>query len=372
MALIVPATSVYVLGANVEPPLKQMKSMPTGGVIVCNDGLELVLKSHDRTPACVKPDTKVILIARGWGIDVITRQDLSHAKDAMEDAMEENAIEDAKDAMNASKAVGTVKANATAGMAEDGPVEVARTGNMMAKEASSLDLTEEEARLLASTTAISVAYDPGWAPIEFVDGSGSVQGITKGYIAEFEALTGADFVPAELDSWTDALDAIRDGRADVMFMVGMTEKRSEYMDFTEPHTTLSWDMITSDEMPVAAEEIATLKVGTIADYEIEEWLDENGIAYTSFEDHATALGALGDGSIDVFIEVYVVAAAHAAENAEVGPIYDAGPVGHDIMLSVGFPKDQTVLNSILAKALDAIPEEQRTQMLDAVTPAVPT
>ncbi len=43
MALIVPATSVYVLGANVEPPLKQMKSMPTGGVIVCNDGLELDL-----------------------------------------------------------------------------------------------------------------------------------------------------------------------------------------------------------------------------------------------------------------------------------------------------------------------------------------
>jgi len=34
--------------------------------IKCNAGLQLIMKSSDQSPACVKPDTASVLLQRGW------------------------------------------------------------------------------------------------------------------------------------------------------------------------------------------------------------------------------------------------------------------------------------------------------------------
>jgi len=47
-------------------PYKQWKSGLTLDKIQCNDDLELILKSNDGSPACVKSDSKIKLIERGW------------------------------------------------------------------------------------------------------------------------------------------------------------------------------------------------------------------------------------------------------------------------------------------------------------------
>jgi hypothetical protein len=52
----------------VESPLKQFKSGIAAMNVVCADGLTLVIKAEDGSPACVKPTTANILIERGWGI----------------------------------------------------------------------------------------------------------------------------------------------------------------------------------------------------------------------------------------------------------------------------------------------------------------
>lgn len=48
-------------------PLKQLKSGIPLEKIQCKEGLELVFKSNDSYPVCVKPETKEKLIQRGWG-----------------------------------------------------------------------------------------------------------------------------------------------------------------------------------------------------------------------------------------------------------------------------------------------------------------
>lgn len=47
-------------------PLKQFKSGIPITEIQCREGLAIILKSSDGLPACVKPETKKILIERGW------------------------------------------------------------------------------------------------------------------------------------------------------------------------------------------------------------------------------------------------------------------------------------------------------------------
>lgn len=52
--------------ANHLSPLKQFKSGITLDKIQCNDDLKLILKSNDNSPTCVKSDSKIKLIERGW------------------------------------------------------------------------------------------------------------------------------------------------------------------------------------------------------------------------------------------------------------------------------------------------------------------
>ena len=50
-----------------KSPLKQIKAGVSINKIQCNDNLQLILKTRDNSPACVKPETAPKLIERGWG-----------------------------------------------------------------------------------------------------------------------------------------------------------------------------------------------------------------------------------------------------------------------------------------------------------------
>ena len=49
-------------------PLKQFKSGIALKDIKCKDNFRLIIKSKDRSPACVKPENAAKLMARGWAI----------------------------------------------------------------------------------------------------------------------------------------------------------------------------------------------------------------------------------------------------------------------------------------------------------------
>ena len=51
----------------ITSPLKQFKSGIQAQAVQCKTGDELILKSQDGSPACVKPMTAKILIDRDWG-----------------------------------------------------------------------------------------------------------------------------------------------------------------------------------------------------------------------------------------------------------------------------------------------------------------
>ncbi|HET7337661.1 MAG TPA: hypothetical protein VFJ23_07200 [Candidatus Nitrosotalea sp.] len=62
-------TATFAL-SQAEPlsPLKQFKSGTTAQQVVCNTGLELVIKAEDNSPACVSHSGASLLMERGWAI----------------------------------------------------------------------------------------------------------------------------------------------------------------------------------------------------------------------------------------------------------------------------------------------------------------
>jgi hypothetical protein len=51
-------------------PLKQFKEGILANDVICKSGLELLIKSSNDMPACVKPSTASKLIERNWGTRV--------------------------------------------------------------------------------------------------------------------------------------------------------------------------------------------------------------------------------------------------------------------------------------------------------------
>lgn len=58
-------------------PLKQIKSGISSNDVQCKANFTLIIKSEDGFPACVKPDTATVLIARGWAQSTILKSDAS-------------------------------------------------------------------------------------------------------------------------------------------------------------------------------------------------------------------------------------------------------------------------------------------------------
>jgi hypothetical protein len=57
--------------SSILSPLNQFKSGITANNVKCEQGLQLVIKSEDGSPACVKPETAYVLINHGWAKEFI-------------------------------------------------------------------------------------------------------------------------------------------------------------------------------------------------------------------------------------------------------------------------------------------------------------
>ncbi len=251
------------------------------------------------------------------------------------------------------KAVGDMSDAEKQRMFRDAPPSPSSELNLTAAEIAYLDGLEEPLR---------VAYDPEWKPLEYLE-DGELKGLPAAYTSRLGEALDVEFAPANIANWTDALEQIRDGTADVMFSVNATDdRRTTYnMSFTDAHTTIPWVLVTDGaNSTIIADNLTNINIGIITDYSVEAWLTAEGHAYTEYDTHAAAFEALEDGTIDTLIEVWQVAEYQAPDEVNAT---NAGPVGHDLDLSIGYHMNNATLGSILDKAIDYITEDERNSIL---------
>ena len=286
----------------------------------CEDGMEPVAKKSDGTVACVMPGTAQALIERGWGT---------------------GAPEPPAEAMPA--------------------FEAPELPDFLAGAASAPEFTAEEKSWLQENGQILVAYDPGWAPYEYSD-AGKIAGLAGYYMPVFEGLSGADFVRHDVDDWTGALEAVRGGNNHVLLAAGITDERKEYLGYTEPHTKLSWNIVTLAGSDLDPSSLEAYDVGVIRNYAVVSWLDENmpQLEYSTHDTEADAFEALVSGKTDALIQVWGVALASADKDGV--SISNAGSIGDDLLLAAAYPKGEEVLGSIMQKLVAAVPGEKYAEI----------
>ena len=61
------ADETMMMTPQIKSPKKQMNEGVEAGAVVCNEGLQLIIKTSTGSAACVKSSSVEILLARGWG-----------------------------------------------------------------------------------------------------------------------------------------------------------------------------------------------------------------------------------------------------------------------------------------------------------------
>ncbi len=224
---------------------------------------------------------------------------------------------------------------------------------------TTIGLTDAERAWLALNPTVNLGYEPAWAPLEYIDSSGNLAGLSGDLAAEFSVLGGSSFEAVPGLTWVTSLEGIRDGTVDAVFMAQATdERRTTYnMAFSEPWIVVPNNIITKgDRADITAGSLGSFRVVGVAGYAINDWIRDNypGVSVTEVTSYGDALRAVESGTADAFVDPWVVASREAANNGVSG-LANSGslPADADYRLTVGYNADNAVFGSIVQKMLDA-------------------
>lgn len=228
---------------------------------------------------------------------------------------------------------------------------------------ASLDLTQAEREWLLMHPRIRVAWDRGWAPIEFAAPDGSPQGISMEYLAALEDMLGVEFAFAPAADWQTTYGKLLRRELDMSSCLGVTEERLRHFDFTESYMESPVVFFARDDTPYlrGMEDLKGLTVAVVEGYATHEWIrrDHPDLALVSATSIADAFERLRRGEVDVFIENVLAGnyylSLHHHRNIQI-----AGETPYLNKLRMAVRNDWPEFSGILRKALRALPESDKT------------
>lgn len=231
--------------------------------------------------------------------------------------------------------------------------------------ASVITLTDEEKSWLASKPVIRTGADISWAPVEYLDDEGNLQGISSDYLKQLETMLGVRFEVAKDLSWQETVAAFERGELDMLTSLQRTAQRENYADFTEVYNRFPIAIFTGPKIPYVSdmEDMKGLKVGVVEGYATHEILarEHPDLELVPVARVVDALKKVSSGEIDAFVGSLLVTGYYIGQLGYTN-IKVAGETGYAYQQSMAVRKDWPMLVTILNKALAAIPAAERVKI----------
>ncbi len=229
--------------------------------------------------------------------------------------------------------------------------------------ATSLDLTQEEREWLLLHPRIRVGWDPSWAPIEFADEEGRPQGISMEYLTALEAMLGIQFDMSEPGDWQATYAKLKSRELDMSSCLAVTLERLEHLAFTESYLNSPVVLFARAGTPYICDtaELHGMRVAVVENYATDEWVrrDFPDLKLIRVPTIAAGFDLLEEDEVDVFIGSVLPGnyylSKHRHRNIEV-----VGETPYTYKLRMAVRKDWPLFAGILQKALDAMPETDKT------------
>ncbi|MBU1168576.1 MAG: transporter substrate-binding domain-containing protein [Proteobacteria bacterium] len=233
-----------------------------------------------------------------------------------------------------------------------------------------ITLTPEEALWVKEHPLIRLGFDPGFSPFEFVSQNGNYAGIAADYVRLISLMTGIRFEPETGLSWSEAVEKAKHKQIDVLPCVGISQERKEFFEFSQPYLVFPRVIITRTDSPIHS--FDDLKAKTLAvqinsshmDY-VREKTTLKPVFFDTFED---ALISVSRGQTDSAMGNLAVSTDTISRLNLTNLKIAVHAEGGMSPLAFAVRKDWPVLTSLLDKSLAAIPENERSNIIQKWVP----
>ncbi len=227
-----------------------------------------------------------------------------------------------------------------------------------------LELTTEEQDWIKQYRVVRYGAKKDWAPYDFVNVQGEHIGLTADYLALISEVSGLQFQPV-IDDWNKLLKKARQQRIDLLPAIYFSQKRTEFLIFTDAYQSMLDYFFIRDD--VSAETLQDLKGKTLAipkGYAYIAMLKQlfPQIKILEVDNLMSAIESVLEKKADILLETHAVLSYLLKQNSITTiRAFKARP-GKSTNLHMAVTKDNTLLASILNKALEAIPETSKRQI----------
>jgi signal transduction histidine kinase len=210
---------------------------------------------------------------------------------------------------------------------------------------------------------ITIASDPEYPPIEFIDNSGKFSGYSPDIFSLIEKKLNCRFKRVYTgSSWEEIIEAARQKKVDVVCAITPKEDRKNFLLFTNSYFDAPIVLIVRKDSDFDGDlkKIYSYRVTTVAGYGIRTYLREtfSGLNFDLVPDIFSGLQELAFRGSDILI-VDFPTAYYYIEKEGFSNLKIAGRLEYRHTLVIGSRNDWPELNSILNKALASITEKEK-------------
>ncbi len=241
------------------------------------------------------------------------------------------------------------------------------TFSVSAVSSTLLNLTDEEQVWFDAHPRIRIGIMNAWPPMDYVDSSGQPQGIGTEFIKALNKRLGnrLEIVPG---IWKDTYEAVKEQRLDALMDITPRPDREEFFHFTRPYIEVPHLIFTHKDEPYKASlaDLAGKTVSVERGFFIVNVLkkDYPQVTVREYTSTSDALDALSKGETDAYIGNRAVA-MYIIENELIRNLRAHGKISETSSVNaIGVRKDWPMLRDILQKAMDSIPAEERSRIIN--------
>jgi signal transduction histidine kinase/ABC-type nitrate/sulfonate/bicarbonate transport system substrate-binding protein len=230
----------------------------------------------------------------------------------------------------------------------------------------SKQFTSEERRFLSRTQKITMCVDPDWMPYEKIE-DGKHIGIGGDYMRVVSDIIGTPLKLVVTENWSDSLDHFYSGECDILSLVRESPSQREYMSFTEPYFSFPLVIATDvDELFVSKRsDLEDKRLGVVSGYATYEVLTKlyPELEIVEVKSVEEGMDMVVNGELFGFIDT-LPTVGYTIQKGYHSQLKIGGKLSNNWDLSIGIRKDMPLLASILNKAVRAIPESQKQNIIN--------
>ncbi|WP_130538183.1 diguanylate cyclase [Thiomicrorhabdus indica] len=227
------------------------------------------------------------------------------------------------------------------------------------------DFTKDEQNYLSRFNSLSVSFSPNVQPYSFLDASGQWQGVCHDYLKSMTGYLGLRLVTHQKD-WSHLHPEILEGNLDHPISCVIADRSLNHrLLFTDPLMTMHLALATDKNVgPVKNfDDVMGLTLATVSNHGLHTLLRHYypEMELQVFETMALAISAVKSNRADGIIAGFSTLNDAIQRNGVQG-IRVVGNLDTSLPVSIGVPRSQPVLYSVLQKALVLMPELDKKEI----------